>query len=358
MFRVSPKLSVEVHEGFYRERFGSVRKGAAYVLEALPDLLDRTWGEVAREIPSHAMTSVIKNLAEGRLEFAFDGAISTRVVPPRLKQQIEAMSEFDRVAMEFHLFGMAGSSPDAAITARFDMPSPAKSAFLDVSSRVVELARSVGSGDANVGTSILLDRFARWYRLTLASIPKPMVKESQGLLKWDLLESPSLVGRLLPLRYAYASSPPVGEEALELPAFACAVLEIESMSATKKKKAVQASPKTSPVIGMAHEELFGNANLGYGFAITVFPRLYQQTINAEVLPQFTKKELNELADLAAGMDGLANSYSAGDYILHAPVGPVLKTKIRTLSPFARVCLEVMLAHPAGQPKTKKGGTKA
>jgi len=354
MVRVSPKLSVPVHDGFYQERFGSLRKGATYVLDALPDLLDRTWNEIAHYIPS----STIKNLAQGHLEFAFDGALSSRVVPPSLKQQIDDLSEFERVAMEFHLFGVAGSSPDAAITARFDMPHPAKSAFLDVSDGAADLARKVGGGDANVGASILLDRFTRWYRLTLTSIPKPMVKESQGLLKWDLLESPSLAGRLLPLRYAYASSPPVGEETLGLPAFACAVLEIEAMSATKKKKVVQASPKTSPVIGMAHEELFGNANLGYGFAITVFPRLYQQTINAEVAPQFTKKELYDLAGMAAGMDGLANSYTAGDYILHAPVGPALQTKIRALSPFARVCLEIMLAYPVGQPKTKKGGTKA
>jgi len=354
MARVSPKLSLQVHDGFYRERFGSVRKGATYVLDALPDLLDRTWNEIAPQIPP----STIKNLAQGRLEFAFDGALSTRVVPPSLKQQIVDLSEFERVAMEFHLFGMAGSSPDAAITASFDMPHQAKSAFLDVSDGAAALAQMVGGGDANVGTSILLDRFARWYRLTLASIPKPMVKESQGLLKWDLLESPSLAGHLLPLRYAYASSPPVGEETLGLPAFACAVLEIEAMSATKKKKVVQASPKISPVVATAHEDLFGNANLGFGFSVTVFPRLYQQTLNAEVLPQFTKKELYDLAGLADGMDGLANSYTAGDYILHAPVGPALQTKIRALSPFARVCLEVWLAQESGvqKPTTKKKKT--
>ncbi len=343
---ISPKATIEA-ETFYQNYFGSFRGGAIYVLEALPQLLYGTWKELtegARGFDLDAFESVRSGSTDSvrQMDLSFTGS--------SLKTYMDTsqLSAFDRVTADYFLYldPFLRTNFRLVQTHGFQYPVMGRRTDLKISKNAAIVVGGFGFSEEKrllSGASYVLSAFHGWWKSVVESHDvKKHAELAADLLRYDALTDPLLAGAVLHHRLPITTSK-------KLALFSLASLEITTMSPQKKIKKVQASPRLSPVVGERFRELFATMNAGFDFALSSFPRLYEQTFAQEIAPIFTQQDYDDLMGLAQAHNArLAQADMAGDTILWlARQGDgleVLVTKIARLSPFGRVCLEVFLAH--------------
>ncbi|MCK9172947.1 MAG: hypothetical protein M0O99_05620 [Desulfuromonas thiophila] len=332
-------ISETCHD-FLSETFGSVRAGAAFILNALPSLLANTWEEIltsGRLAPDVVDSLLSRARQEEQIVINFSGIDLAQIFGPKWTKQLGTLSWFDRVATTFWLAQQLGDrpiaiSPDTGATSRRVGMELHKEAI-----QTSRLFRQTG-GSTNSGASFLLNSFIHWHHVTISSLSQEVLSLCSRVLCFESCSQPQLSGRILQDRLARLGGP-------ELPIFTLACIEISNMEKRKQKKTVQASPKLTASVGDAFRDLFPNANAGFGYVLSSFPRMYQLTLDTEIRSTFCDTELQELyrKSQEVGID-LSNPQSAGDAILLVArqSSDDMAGKVNSLSPFARLCLEVYL----------------
>lgn len=331
------RISNPCHD-FLAQTFGSVRSGAAFILNAMPFWLASTWEEITssgRLTPDVLIAILNRSRHEQRITLNFSGEVLVR----NSGVALSSLSWFDRVAAEYWLLQQLGPE-DIAIEISPDVGPLSRRIGIELHKEAADVAGSFTTtgGNTDSGASFLLNSFLLWHQAIISSLPQNYLNLCSAVLRYESCSQPQLSGRILQDRLARLGGP-------ELPIFTLACIEISNMEKRKQKKTVQASPKLTASVGDAFRELFPNVNAGFGYVLSSFPRMYQQSLDTEVLNVFCTEELDELygAAKAAGVD-LANPQSAGDGILLAArqSSGELAGKVDRLSPFARLCLEVFL----------------
>lgn len=332
--KVNPRIGKKAN-AYYQEHFGSVRKGVTYVLEALPHLIDRTWQDIQRVLEPSEVKTLDAALARWDKAFPLSGLLAIELSPPGAKERIQALPQFARVLLELDGFRKGHRQQD-------------DSAPRDVQLSIeltVECRKFVENNFSNFtqGSAFLLENFPTWATKAVKEISPTHVNRALDVMSKEVLDNPFLAGRLLPMRMMNQVQRGQAKTVPELPVFTCCALEIEAMTAEKKIKKVQASPKVSSAVTESLSDLFGNNNVGAAFALTIFPRAYEQTMAEEVCGLFAPGELRTLAAMLQNHD-LGNPNTAGDLLLLALEDDPsdLAAKVLTLTPFGRIVLELAL----------------
>lgn len=332
--KVNPRISKRAID-YYQKHFGSVRKGVAYVLEALPLLADGTWKEVQHVLEPNEVKTLETALSCWDKAYPLSGRLAIELAPTGTEARMKSLSQFARVLLELEGFGK-GHREVA------DTPPKEVQLSTEVSTDCRKFVEAYFP-EFTPGCAFLLDRFPEWAEHAIKEIPQAEAKRAIGAMSGDILDNPLLAGRLLPMRLYNQVQMGKAETVPELALFTRCALEIEAMTAEKKRKDVQSSPKISSVVSEALAKTFGNNNVGAVFALTIFPRVHEQTLAEEVGGVFTAAELRELARKLQHHD-LGNPNTAGDLLLLALEGdqsPVA-AKVLTLTPFGRIVLELEL----------------
>lgn len=331
------RISNPCHD-FLAQTFGSVRSGAAFILNAMPFWLASTWEEITSSgrLTPDVLIAILNRLRhEQRITLNFSGEVLVR----NSGVALSSLSWFDRVAAEYWLLQQL-EPEDIAIEISPDVGPLSRRIGIELHKEAADVAGSFTTtgGNTDSGASFLLNSFLLWHHASISGVPHDVLSLCSRVLCYESCSQPQLSGRILQDRLARLGGP-------ELPIFTLACIEISNMEKRKQKKTVQASPKLTASVGDAFRDLFPNANAGFGYVLSSFPRMYQLTLDTEIRSTFCDTELQELyrKSQEVGID-LSNPQSAGDAILLVArqSSDDMAGKVNSLSPFARLCLEVYL----------------
>lgn len=332
--KVNPRISKKAID-YYQKHFGSVRRGVTYVLESLPLLADSAWKDIQQVLEPNEVKSLGASLSQWNKAFPLSGLLAIELAPSEAKERMQSLSQFARVLLELEGFGK-GSRELA------DAPPKEVQLSAEVSAECRKFVEAYFP-EFTPGCAILLDRFPEWARQAIKEIPRAEANRAIEAMGRDILDNPALAGRLLPMRMVNKVQMGQAKTVPQWPLFTRCALEIEAMTAEKKRKDVQTSPKISSAVSDALAKMFGNNNVGAAFALTIFPRVYEQTLAEEVCGIFTPADLRALATKLQHHD-LGNPNTAGDLLLLALEDDKsdLAAKVFTLTPFGRIVLELEL----------------
>ncbi|MFA5652731.1 MAG: hypothetical protein WDA72_01310 [Desulfomonilia bacterium] len=338
MTNLTLKITQQTQD-FYRDRFGSARRGAAYVLEALPHLVEETRREIESVLSPQMTKEILARLQKSEVIFPFTGEMAAEMAPSGYRELVESLPQFSRVLLEI----LGGP-----VAERIPSYQDARKAFGVVIGKNAQCLLEALFPSANLGALYILEEFPGWYRQALRGCPRALQNWLKKALSHMRLESPLLAGHIY-MRYCAigSSSRPTAE--CVLPVFSAASLEISAMSG--EKKVIMASPKCVPAVYHGLQEIFETATAGAAFAMGSFTRLYRCTLAEEVLPRFTASELDVMERLLSASGCELSPFTCGDLLprilrlnLDLDIEPLrdLPSKVEALSPFGRMALELWL----------------
>jgi len=236
--------------------------------------------------------------------------------------------------------------------------------------RMTKLAMRYGNmvfKKARIGYAYILERFPEWYQEEINSLNTSLLGSVKKVFKGVALDSPMAAGSILPVLWDK-------EQARKLAVFTRACIEINSAGTTiawketkarkvpgEKKLATsyernvpgnQTAVFVKEYPGNYLADAFGSRNRGMLFAIDSLPFLIKRTLADEVEDVFTTDELvlinNAMGEVIQPMGATAGMVLIPvmeDYLSMQPFmdkeeGARLLNKLKRLSVFARMCLEM------------------